>query len=438
MKNIIFIFIECLRPKNLSLFGYEKETDKNLKELVKESLLFTNYFSVSNATMPSVTSTYTGKYPSSIGMIHQIPYITNEDIEKLRKNKFWLPIYLRDNGYNTISLDLLGLWLKRGFNFHPSKQEKEESKIKEFLRNSFIRKVLLHLPNWAYGFGKKLIKKRLSPTFPTAEKIIDESINKIKDSKKPFFLYLRFEDTHFPFLFSKESRDYNKEKAEEILSKIKFSSQKEYIKKRFADIGTSDLKEIVNKYDKGLKNIDREIGRFIRFLKEQDLWKNTVLIILGDHGENFDNNGVYLSRAGLYDDSLHTLLLMRLPGFDGKIIEGFAQNTDIVPMLLEYLGEDKDIKKNKFDGKSLLPLIKKGVLVRDKIFGFDCFSKATECVRTKNKKLIVSENPSCYLCRGKHHKNKEEYNLIKDPGEKNNIYNNKSELEKFLKLKTKY
>ena len=35
-KNIVIIIIDALRPKNLSLFGYGKETDKNIKEIAND------------------------------------------------------------------------------------------------------------------------------------------------------------------------------------------------------------------------------------------------------------------------------------------------------------------------------------------------------------------------------------------------------------------
>lgn len=432
MKNIIFIVIECLRPKNLSLFGYEKETDINLKKIAKESILFKQYFSVSNATIPSITSIFTGKYPNNIGMVHQIPYTTKEDIEKLRQNKFWMPSYFKEKGYSTISLDKIGLWMKRGFDDYP---QQKESKIKEFIRKSFIRKILLALPSWFYSFAKKFTKLKSSPIFPPAKELVDSAINKIQKSKKPFFLYMRFEDTHFPFLSSIKTESSGKNEVDKILNKIKTESQKEYVKKRFSDVGLYSLEDIKNKYDSGLIETDVQIGRFVEFLKSENLWDNTILIILGDHGENFDEHGIYFSRSGIYDTSIHTFLMMYLPGLKNKEVESFVQNTDIAPTILDYLKTKNPNKLNfKFDGKSLISLIKTNKPIRNKIFAFDCFSDDTECVRTKNRKLIVSKNPICYLCKAQHHSHFEEYDLKKDSEELNNIYNKDSKLGKFLKL----
>ena len=74
MKNIIILLIDALRPKNLSLFGYGKETDKTFNKIAEESILFRKHFSTSNATAPALTSILTGLYQTNHGIMHQLPY----------------------------------------------------------------------------------------------------------------------------------------------------------------------------------------------------------------------------------------------------------------------------------------------------------------------------------------------------------------------------
>jgi arylsulfatase A-like enzyme len=124
--------------------------------------------------------------------------------------------------------------------------------------------------------------------------------------------------------------------------------------------------------------------------------------------------------------------MLHVPGVKAKKIEGFAQNVDIAPTILNYLGEKTKIKLSGF---SLKPLIKKGAGKRNKIFAYDCFSNETSCVRTKKEKLILSKNPKCYLCKANHHKGKEYYKIEKDNEEKNNLYKPGNKLEKFLEVK---
>ena len=391
MENIVIIVVDALRPKNLNLFGYRKETDKNLKLIADESLVFKKHFSCSNSTMPSLTSLFTGKYPHNHGIIHQFPYTKKEEIERFSKNKFWLPSYLQSRGYNTIAIDWLGLWLKKGFDYYEEKEEKP----KRFLNHPFVKKVLLNLPSWMYSLGIKLVKARASTPFSSAEKSMDLAISKIKTARKPFFLFIHFWDTHFPFPTVQKPKDVGRISKKEILQEIKTSSQRDYVRKRFDDISLNYLEAIENKYDLAIKKIDEQIGRLAGFLKKQGLWKGTIFVILGDHGESLSENGVYFSHSGLYEESIHVPLIMKLPGKKVREIDDFAQNTDIVPTLLDYLGCKV---KEKFDGASLLKKIK-----RKKIFAIDGLAENVRLTMTKNKRVITAKNPRCHLCKAKHH-----------------------------------
>lgn len=425
--NIVIIVIDAFRPKNLSLFGYDKENDKNIKKIAKESILFRKSFSTSNSTTPALNSIFTGLYPSSHGVVHQSPYTTEEEIDKFEKVKFWLPSYLKSKGYNTIAIDWIGMWFKKGFDYYEEKEEKE-SNLRKFMNIPLIKKLLLHLPNWAYKFGKGLVKTRASTPFVPCSESIGLAISKVKQAGSPFFLFVHLWDTHFPFPTTRYSGS-DEENVKEIIDSIKSLSQKEYVKKRITDINLNSIQDIINKYDLTIKNIDKEIGKFVKFLKKERLWENTIFIILGDHGDSITEHGIYFSHSGLYDESIHVPMIMHLPGIESKEINELVQNVDIIPTILEYL---KDNTGEKFDGMSLVPLITKGEKTRDKVFSWDGLSADIKMIRTNDKKLIVAKNNTCNLCKSSHHKEIEEYNLLKDPQETRNVYSGKSELMKFL------
>ena len=434
MKNIVIIIVDAFRPKNLSLFGYEKESDKNLKDIAKDSLFFKKHFSSSNATAPSLTSLFTGDYPNTHGIIHQLPYTSQEEIDNLNQNKFWLPSYLKQKGYDTIAIDWIGLWFKKGFDYY---RDKKQEKPNPFLNYPLVRKLLLNLPSWAYSFGKKVFKARASPTFPTSAQTMDLGISQIKEpikSKKPFFLFMHFWDTHFPFPTTKY-KGSEKRDIDPIIEGIKDEAKKEYFKKRITDIGLHSIKDIVNKYDLAIKNIDQEIGRLHQFLKKQNLWEDTIFIVLGDHGTNLTEHKTYFSSSSLYEETIHVPLIIHLPGVEKKQINELVQNIDVVPTIFDYL----NFKETpKFDGKSLLPLTKQERPIRNKILAFDGLAENIKAVRTKNKKLVISERPVCNICRSSHHNARmEEFDLIKDPEEKNNIYDyrTRSELENSFEIK---
>lgn len=392
IKNIIIIVIDAFRPKNLSLFGYNKETDRNLKKIAQEGIVFRNFFSSSNATAPSLMSIFTGRFPNNHRIIHQFPYTTKEEIEEMyRERKFWLPFYLKSKGYQTIAIDWIGMFFKDGFDYYKEREK------------------------WQ---GKAKVSAKFSP----AEDTMNLAISRIKKAREPFFLLIHFWDTHFPFptIKYKESK---KKDIDEILKEIKGKFQKEYFKRRaaVADINFYSIEDMIEKYDTAIKEVDRQIGKLYQYLKKQDLWEHTIFVILGDYGTNLTEHGIYFSSSSLFDETIHVPFIVYLPGFQQKEIEGFAQNTDIAPTILELLRIGEHEKSWQFDGKSMVNLIKNNEKIRDKVFFFDGLSKDVKGVRTKDKKLIIAKDPKCYLCKSNHHQEQEEYDLGKDPQEEKNI-----------------
>jgi len=427
MKNIVIIIVDALRPKNLSLYGYSKETDSNLKRIAQESLVFDNHFSASNSTAPSLTSLFTAKYPSHHGIIHQFPYTTEAELEQLKKNKFWFPRFLQTKRYNTIAIDWLGMWFKKGFDYYEEKKEVP----KPFLNNPIVKKILLSLPAWAYRLGKKMTKQRASTAFAPASQTMDLALTKIKESKKPFFLFMHFWDTHFPFPTVSYTGSSPKD-IDKVLETIPHASQREYFRKRIADIGLYSIVDMIGKYDASIALVDKQIGRLYDFLKKEELWEETVFLVLGDHGDNLTEHGIYFSHSGLFDESIHVPLVAHFPGISGgKRISGMIQNIDIIPSLLDYLDFTKETFE-KIDGRSFIPLIKKGKEIRERVLLFDGLSKNIRGVRTKKRKLIIAKDNQCHLCKAHHHEAVEEYDLEKDPTEQKNVFAGKSELMKFL------
>lgn len=426
--NVLLIISDALRPKDISLYGRDKETDYFIKKIADESITCKLNFAASNGSDPSVTSLFSGQYPTTIGFIHQHPFMRKEEIEKLKKNKFWLPIFLQNKGYETISVTPLHLWFKKGFNYYT---DKDNLKKGRFLDKPFIKRILLSLPNWMYSLGKKMVKMRASPEFYSSDSVIELAMEKIKNAKKPFFLFMHLVDTHYPYPIAPIKKTDGKNTLDEILKKVKYQKQKEYIKKRFYDLSAENMEQIERKRDDSIIAVDKNIGKLRDFLKKNKIWENTIFIILSDHGDNFGEHETYFCRGGLYEESVHVPLIMHIPGFGKKEINEITQTIDIAPTILDCIGE----KKSKIDGKSILKIAKSGKPVRENAFFIDAFCDKRIALRSKEKKFIFSKNGECFLCGSPHCKSeKEEYDLLKDLEEENNIYSGKSKLENEIKL----
>jgi len=429
--NIVIIIVDALRPRDLSLYGAQRELDSNIKRIASESLFFKKNFSASDASDPSRASIFSGKYPANFGQIHQYPYIKENEMEIIKKNKFWLPVYLKNEGYSTFAVTPLYMWLKKGFDYVENSDGTKEG-YRNVTRIKFIQKILLKLPHFVYRIGKWAVKDFHKDRLNQAKRSIDKAISKINETEGPFFVFMHLTDTHHPYDAAETPKVNGETSLKKVLETVPTISQKEYVKKRFVDASAKSIEQITLKRENSTIAVDKEIGRFYEFLKEKNILDKTVLIILADHGDSFGEHNIYYEHTGMYDVSVHTPLMIRIPKMKPKVVEELTQNIDVSPTILEILGK----KKINVDGKSLLAFTKKNKKLRNEVFAFEGFCDDSRMVRTKTRKLILHDGSKCYLCGAIHGEKKEEYDLVKDPLELKNIYSGKSKLEnKFKKFK---
>ena len=86
--------------------------------------------------------------------------------------------------------------------------------------------------------------------------------------------------------------------------------------------------------------IDDYLRELVGLLRSRSLLENTLLIVLGDHGEEFQEHGGIVHGFALYDEVLHVPMLLRLPQADARRghIKGLRQQIDLLPTIAESLG----------------------------------------------------------------------------------------------------
>ncbi len=173
-------------------------------------------------------------------------------------------------------------------------------------------------------------------------------------------------------------------------------------------------------YAKVTKTLDDNVGRLMDYLRQAGLLDNTLFVYASDQGFYMGEHG-WFDKRFMYEESLNTPLLMRLPkGMKrrGEINE-MVQNIDYAPTFLELAGAPipKDIQ-----GESLVPLLreeKSPKKWRDAIyyhfyeFPAEHMVKRHYGIRTDRYKLIHFYNNIDTW---------ELYDLQADPQEMHNIY----------------
>ncbi len=115
------------------------------------------------------------------------------------------------------------------------------------------------------------------------------------------------------------------------------------------------LQRYLEDYLRCIISVDESVGALLQFLDEEGLSENTLVIYTSDQGFFLGEHGIFDKRY-MYEESLRTPLLMRLPGkIDSEtIVSELVQNLDFASTFLDFSGV---AIPDDFQGKSLKPLI---------------------------------------------------------------------------------
>lgn len=107
--------------------------------------------------------------------------------------------------------------------------------------------------------------------------------------------------------------------------------------------------------------VDAQIGRMVKALKDNGDWDNTLLIFTSDHGEMMGDHGL-LGKLGYFDQAYHIPLIIRDPRHrhaPPQRVEHFTEAVDIMPTLIDLLGSSTE---SKLDGRSLQAAVERQAL----------------------------------------------------------------------------
>ena len=238
--------------------------------------------------------------------------------------------------------------------------------------------------------------------------LIEKMKTKNEDNQS-FFLYLHYESIHTGILNS-------------VLKAYDNYSEEYFENKKLNEKRYDDLFRIAEEY---IEVLGRKMTDF-------DLWKDSIVLIISDHGISVGEKfGERAYGAFCYDYTIKTFAYYISSDFGSKEIPEQVRHIDFMPTILEQLNIGLDENFKPLDGVSLIPLIN-GESFDEKIAYTETANPLdanappkepnTKSVRTSKWKLIYNE----------HNNTKELYNLEKDPAETNNLINSGLEIEEFL------
>jgi len=347
--SVFLITIDTLRADHVHCYGYEKVQTPTLDTLATEGVRFTEAFTPSPITNTSHTTILTGLLPSSHG-------VTDFAVPLASNHATWAEL-LKGKGYHTaafigaVILDAKSLapGLDRGFDFYDNFPEHSDSKSRWGRVERRGMDVVQHAESWL--------------TKPPAG---------------PKFAWVHLYDPHDPY---EPPPPYSETYKERL-------------------------------YDGEIAYADSALGNFIQYLKKSGWYENSLIVVVGDHGEGLGEHREQTHGIFLYDATTHVPLIIKLPRGKnaGKVVNAQVRTLDILPTALDVAGV---AAPENLDGKSLTPYF--GGETADRVaFGETDYPlrfgwAPLRSVRTEGTKLIEAPKP-------------ELYDLHADPGELSNKY----------------
>jgi membrane-anchored protein YejM (alkaline phosphatase superfamily) len=161
-----------------------------------------------------------------------------------------------------------------------------------------------------------------------------------KRTPAPSLDIVTFDATHWPFFYRPEDDQF--EPAASNLDATHLTRT------------PAEANKALNRFRNASHFVDRQIGRIMEDLRAHGALEHTIVIVAGDHGEEFMERGQVFHSGAMDDYQGRPVLWMHLPGapVSGINANGFTSHVDIVPTLLDLLGFDADVLRTQ--GQSLL------------------------------------------------------------------------------------
>jgi membrane-anchored protein YejM (alkaline phosphatase superfamily) len=311
--NVLLVSIDTLRADRLGCYGYERPTTPALDRFAREhAVRFAHAFAESSWTLPSHATMLTGLHPLSHGA-------RQPDLPLDSRWRIPLASLLYETHYSFGVTD--GGWLT---------------------------------DRWGFSLGFESFRAR--------DRDIDEALSIVLDfvryrsDKGAWFGFLHTYDVHCPYdPPAPYAGTFRSDDAEPIevagrCGNPHFNS---------LTLSPGQARYLSDRYDEDVRRVDDALAGLFAELDRLDLWKNTVVIVTSDHGEEFLEHGQIGHERTLSREALSIPLLIAVPGVAPRVVEEPVGLADLVPTIIELVGDEwLPEREYDFDGRSLLGLMR--------------------------------------------------------------------------------
>lgn len=168
-------------------------------------------------------------------------------------------------------------------------------------------------------------------------------------------------------------------------------------------------------YDDCIRMVDHYLGALFAHLKELDIYDDALIIVTADHGESFDEHGEYL-HVSLHETNLHVPLMVKYPDNwrAGARVSEQVSLTSLYPTILEAAGL---APRGELEAPSLQALLEEADAQEERVYAWNDVYRSDFMARDYPWKLIYDKAAEAFQL----------FNLLNDPGEKQNLWQEDSE-----------
>jgi iduronate 2-sulfatase len=355
--NVLFIIADDL-TKTLPCYGYSLTQTPNIDRLAARSVRFDRAYCQYPVCSPSRASFLSGRRPERTGLYGN----ENGSRTPLLADAVFMPQHFKQHGYFTarigkvfhIGRDVPECWDISEEGTPDNRIIYQPQEVAKLGLEPFI--IGDHQFNTGGGEGaSQVILKRSQEKLidvrngKRAAELLGEGARRNAEGQ-PFFLALGFRRPHLPHLAPSDFFDLYPE-AEMPLP----ATQSPRIPSIKTEVSPSDARAGLRGYLACVSFMDMQLGPVLDAMDSNELWKNTIVVLLGDHGYLLGSRGGWWGKGVLYDEAASTALLVAAPGkANGVGCPRVVEFVDFYPTLAELcqLPEPKGT-----DGRSFAPLL---------------------------------------------------------------------------------
>ena len=438
--NILWVLFDDARPDVLGCYGRPWANTPNMDAVAARGVRFETAVVQCPICVPSRTSYKTGQYAHQTGIMSMgDPPETRPPYGRPRTPQYAdLLTAWTDAGRKPINVGKIHAFRPHWDHRGDPRQAKPPRKID----GKQYDPVNLTTHGWQIG-GTIPVHPDDTRTSRIADRALDV-VEQLAEAGGPFFLRVSFHAPHVPiqvpppFMVDPESVTLPYPTQEELDSKPRFEREQLRIYAGTTDLSREAIQVARGTYYGMIALADHGVGRLLDRMRERGLLDNTIVAINSDHGLQMGEHGLHKKR-NFYEQTVCIPMVFSWPGHlpEGEVVREPVEFLDFLPTLMDLSGmtPPRDVA-----GRSMAPLMRGDTTTaRHATFSeidqsgsmYDELRRDSGrrvMVRTKDWKLIYFRDPRV--------KDKDGalYNLEKDPGETQNLYNDPAYAETIARL----